>query len=215
MAKVTNPLFSTEARGKAGGIVFNTWRGIATVKIKKSPSQPRSARQLLVRAYLTQLSKAWAGLTDPQRLGWNDYATAHTNSDWSVSKLRSTGLNWYVALGTRLLLQAKALVATAPTAVAPAAPSNVVLTGGSGQISVAFTAYGGTATSLEVWKYGPHSAGITPSRVKARFNKYGPGETTPLVVTGLTAGLNTLYIRAVSETDGQVSGWVEASATVT
>lgn len=59
MAKVTLPLMSAEARGKVGGLIYNTWRGNSTVKIKKAPAQPRTARQLLIRAFATTCSRAW------------------------------------------------------------------------------------------------------------------------------------------------------------
>lgn len=214
MAKVVNPLFSTEARGRVGGIVYNTWRGLATVKSKVAPSQPRTARQLTMRAFLSTLSKGWAAVSDVNRALWNQYAVDHPTTDWSGSKVRQTGLNWYIALGSRLLDMGKSIVATPPITAAPASVANMVLTGGSGQISAAFTPYGGTGTSVEAYTYGPHSAGIIPKLTKAKFKIRGPGETTPLVITGLSAGLVTVWMRAVDEVTGQVSGWVSASATV-
>jgi hypothetical protein len=126
-----------------------------------------------------------------------------------------TGADAYTRHSTRLLDQGKAVVDTAPVAVPPVSVAGLVLTPGAGSISIAFTAYGGTATSIDVWIYGPHSAGIIPKITKARHNVYAPGETTPKVVSGLAAGLTTVFIRAVSETDGQSSAFISASATVT
>jgi len=215
MAKVTGPLQSNEARGKIGALIFNTWRGLATVKMFASPTQPRSARQLAIRAFLTTCARAWAGLTSGQRSGWTTWANDHPHSDWTGQPLRITGEDAYVGLNVRMLDMGFSASATCPTGVAPANVSNFVPTGGSGQISCAFTAYGGTATQIDIWAYGPHSAGRAATIVKARHKAYGPGETTPKVVTGLAAGLYTVYARAVSETDGQAAGWVSADATVT
>lgn len=215
MAKVTNPLFSSEARGRVGGIVFNTWRGAHTVKVKISPAQPRSARQTAVRAYVTTLSKAWAVLSDAQRLAWTEWANAHPLTDWAGTKLRSTGLNVFLALNSRKLDQSLLMNPAPPTSAAPINPANMVITPGAGTMSIAFTAYGGTATQIEAYLYGPHSAGRAPTFVKAKFKQRGPAETTPLVITGLIAGLYSVYLRAVSETDGQASAFVTANTTVT
>jgi hypothetical protein len=215
MAKVTSPLFSSEARGRVGGVVYNTWRGLATAKCKIAPAQPRTARQLAVRAYLTTLSKAWKSQSDANRALWNLYAVDHPRTDWSGSSVRSTGLNWFLALNSRRLDQGLALVATPPIVDGPANVAAPVLTGGVGTLSLAFTAYGGTATQIEAYLYGPRSAGVIPRFTKAKFKSRGPGETTPFVITALGAGLYTVWYRAVSETDGQASAFIELSATVT
>lgn len=195
--------------------MFNSWRGLSTVKMKTSPSQPRSARQLRMRAFLTTCSRAWAGLTSAQRDGWTAWANDHPETDWTGQPKRMTGQDAYVRHNTRLLDMGFAVTASAPTTVAPANVSNLVLTPGAGQISCAFTAFGGTTTQVDVWIVPAHSAGIKPTPTMAHHKVYGPGETTPIVVTGLAAGLTTIYIRSVSETDGQASAFVTADATVT
>lgn len=215
MAKVTMPLMSAEARGKVSGIIYNTWRGNSTVKIKKAPAQPRTARQLIIRAFATTCARAWALLTQLQRDGWTAYATAHPDVDWTNTPKRLTGLNFYLRCSTRLLDMAKAVVATAPVVTAPANVTALVATGGSGQISCAFTVYAGTDVSIDIWTHGPKSAGALGSLVKAKHRSYGPGETTPLVVTGLSPGLYQVYARAISEVNGLASAWVTTTATVT
>jgi hypothetical protein len=215
MAKVTAPLFSAEARGRVGGIIYNTWRGLATVKIKKAPAQPRTARQLIVRAYLRQLAQAWAAVTETNRGLWNTYALTHQTTDGMGNPVRHTGLNWWLALGCRLLDQGKALVQTPPVTAPPPAVIAMVITPSAGSMSIAFTAAGGTTTSIEAYLWGPHSAGIIPSIVRAKFKARGPGETTPLVISSLGAGLYSVWCRNVDEVTGQVSGWVSANTTVT
>jgi hypothetical protein len=215
MAKVTAPLFSAEARGRVGGIVFNTWRGLSTVKVKRAPAQPRTARQLIVRAYLKQLAQAWAAVSDTNRALWNAYAVAHPSTDGMGAPVRKTGLDWYVGLGCRLLDQAKSIVATPPITGPPPAVIAMVITPGAGSMSIAFTAAAGTTTSIEAYLWGPHSAGIIPNQRKARFKSRGPAETTPLVITTLGAGLYSVWCRNVDEVTGQASGWVSANTTVT
>lgn len=215
MAKVTGPLQSNEARGGIGALVFNTWRGISTVKMMKSPAQPRTARQLAVRAFLTTCSRAWAGLSAANRATWTTWATDHPVSDWTGQSKRMTGADAYTRHASRLLDQGFAAVATAPVAVAPVSVAGLVITPGAGSMSIAFTAYGGTATQVDIWLYGPHSAGRVGKITKARHNVYAPGETTPKVISTLAAGLYSVFIRAVSETDGQASAFISADTTVT
>lgn len=214
MAKVIAPLMSASARGKVGGIIFNVWRGISTVKIFKSPANPQSERQLAMRAILKTLSQAWAALTDGQRTGWNDWADAHPVSDWTGTPIRMTGENAFIKCNSLRLDQGSAQVATAPTASAPASVAGLVLTPGSGQISVAHTSPGGTATAIDIWLDGPLSAGRQPDLTRATHQSYSPAETSPTVVSGLTAGIYDLYARHVSETDGQASGFVTDRCTV-
>ncbi len=214
MAKVLNPLMSTSARGKVGGLIFNVWRGINTVKGFKSPAQPRSSRQLAVRAILSTLSRAWASLTAAQRDDWATWASTHTVTDWTGQAVRMTGENAFVKCNSLLLDMSKAQVSSPPAVAAPTSLANLVLTGGAGQISAAFTARTGTAETVDFWVYGPHSAGQNPTIVKASHQAYAPGETTPFVLSGLSPGLYTVWARVVSETDGQVSPFVAATATV-
>ena len=215
MAKVTAPLHSAEARGRVGGLVYNTWRGIATVKSKRAPAQPRTLRQLAIRAFCTTIARRWAILTGTQRDGWTAYAAAHLDSDWTGNPVRITGLNWFIRCSVRLLDLAKAVIDTAPVAPAPANVSNLVCTGGSGTISCAFTVMAGTDTSIDLWTHGPRSVGQEASLVRAKHRAYGPAETTPLVISGLPAGFYTVFARNILETSGLVSQWVSATATVT
>jgi len=215
MAKVIGPLNSTEARGAVGALIYNTWRGIATVKKFVSPAQPRTERQLAIRAYLTQYVREWAGLTSGQRDGWNDYAADHPYIDWTGQAKRITGANFYCALSVRMEDMGLAPPDTAPVASAPNPVADLAVTGGSGQLSCAWTAYSGTDTTVDIWLYGPHSVGRLGKLTKARHNVYTPGETSPKVISGLTAGYYTIFARSVSETNGLASAWVSDTATVT
>ena len=215
MAKVTNPLFSSEARGKVGGIIFNTWRGFSTVKVKKSPAQPRTARQMLIRAFCVTCSRVWATISQVNRDGWTAYATAHPDVDWTNTPKRLTGINFYTRCGVRLLDLAKSVPSTCPVVAAPAAVEALVATGAAGQISCAFTASAGTDISIDLWTQGPKSAGVLGSIVRAKHKIYGPGETTPLVIPTLTPGLYQVYARHISEVNGLASPFVTTTATVT
>ena len=215
MAVLHNPLISSEARGKVGGLVYNTWRGRAYAKSKTGPAQPRSERQLNIRAMSTKLIRAWQSIGATLITLWNDYAAAHPDIDWSGNAKRLSGANWYLRCNLRLSDMAKSLIDTPPAVPAPPAVTALVLTPGTGSISCAFDVSGGTSISLDIWDQGPHSPGVQPKIQRAKHKAYAPGETSPYVLSGLAPGLHTLFARHVSETTGLASPWVMASATVT
>ena len=77
------------------------------------PTQPRTGAQQAVRANLTAVSKAWAGLTDAQRMAWDTYGTAHTHTDSLGQAVSLTGHQSYVGVNG-LNLAAGAGIQTAP-----------------------------------------------------------------------------------------------------
>jgi hypothetical protein len=100
LAKVVNPLHSDEARGKIGGLIFNTSRGIRYVKSATSPSQPRTAAQLNVRSIMTTITREWKALTQVQRDAWATYADANPIPDWTGRPIRLTGANAYCQINS-------------------------------------------------------------------------------------------------------------------
>jgi len=197
------------------GLVYNSWRGISYAKAAASPCQPRTERQLQIRAWATMFVRGWAALSTVQKSGWTDYANAHPDIDWTGNPKRLTGLNWYLRCNTRLKDMGKTVITSAPTTSAPDAPESIVITPGAGEISVAFDAQAGTDKTIDVWDSGLRSAGATPRIQRASHAAYGPGETSPLVVTGLVPGLHTFWFRIIDEDSGLASPFVSDDATVT
>jgi hypothetical protein len=214
LAKVRNPLQSSAAVGSVGGVVYSIHKSTNVARERVAPSNPQSARQLLVRAQHATSAQSWAGLSSGERAGWNVYAAAHPGTDPFGNPQPISGFNWYCACSDMLADIGLGLVHTAPAAAAPPSVAAFVPTGGAGQISCAFTA-GAASLKINFWVYGPHSVGRTPKLENAKHNKYAAGETSPNVISGLSAGFYTVWARFVSETDGQVSPFVKATATVT
>jgi len=66
MARVTGPLMSMDASGTvAGAIVFSRWKGLPYVRRHAIPSNPRSAKQISMRAMMSFLSRNWATTVTP------------------------------------------------------------------------------------------------------------------------------------------------------
>jgi hypothetical protein len=196
-----------------GGLVYNSWRGFATVKAKHAPAQPRTVLQLAVRAVAITCARAWQSLADPT--AWNDYAAAHLLVDWTNSPKRLTGANWYVMLTTRLLRLGISPVVTPPVPAAPDAPTGYTAVGAAGQITFDWAAPSAHTNSVELWWDGPHSAGRKGSFPRARYQGAPWGDEGGLIISGLQPGRYTTYARVVSRTDGQVSLFVSAIAAVT
>jgi hypothetical protein len=61
MAKVTMPLLSGEVHGKVGDIVFFKRYGEQLARMRVIPTNPKTAKQMIVRNNLSGLSKIWKG----------------------------------------------------------------------------------------------------------------------------------------------------------
>lgn len=58
MAKVTAPFLSLSARGTiAGALTASNWKGINTMRIKGTPSNPRTLTQMAARAFFAAVGK--------------------------------------------------------------------------------------------------------------------------------------------------------------
>lgn len=214
MAKVTGPLHSSEARGRMGGLVYNTYRGTSTVKASCSPAQPRSTKQLRIRALGMSLSRGWQSLTAVQRTGWNSYAAAHTEVDGMGNPKRMTGANWYIRLNSRLLQLGLTTSPTAPTVVAPSTPATFSAATGSGSCVCTFTSI---SASDRLWIHddGPHSVGRHAQLPRATFATAALGTTGTCNSGTLAVGNHDLFARVVSASTGLSSQWVSANVAIT
>lgn len=75
MARTTGPAMSLSASGSLGGaLVFSNWKGRPYVRTLVTPSNPRSALQVGIRAMMQFLSQHWDSLTAPNKATWSDPA---------------------------------------------------------------------------------------------------------------------------------------------
>lgn len=103
MAKVLNPLNSSEARGRVGGLVYNTWRGIRTVKTHTDPAHQDDPKRQAHKNVVQAAGLRWQTLTDLQRAAWHHYANEHPDLDWTGRPLRLAGFHWYVRIQVRMI----------------------------------------------------------------------------------------------------------------
>ena len=85
MARVQGPLFSLAASGKLGGaVVYASWKGRAYVRELVRPANPKSDKQLSVRAMMTWLSQQWASIGSTAQDSWEDLADADVVSPFNA-----------------------------------------------------------------------------------------------------------------------------------
>lgn len=214
MAKVIAPLHSAEARGRVGGLVYNTWRGMSYTKAQSAPSQPKTKKQLNIRAFGIRLARGWQTLTAAQRLSWNNYASLHLESDGMGSPKRMTGLNWYVRLNSRMLQLGLTPAASAPTIAAPPSPGSFAAADGVGQSLLSFSTQP-AGTVLWLQDDGPHSPGRKSLLNKSIFATTVGMATATFTLTGLNAGTHDIFARCCFSSNGLCSPWVTDDALVT
>lgn len=216
MAKITMPIGSTESRGRIGGIQTNTWRGISYAKSNSSPAQPRSKRQLQIRAWTTMLVRYWGtDLTPTERTWWNEYAVSHPDVDWTGNAKRLTGINWFVRCSLRMLDMGKVIADSPPSTPAPDAPLVFAAADGILTSIVTWTAIGGTDKMVDIWWLGPHSPGRIGKIERATHYKYAAGESATDTRDGMQVGFYTCFGRTLDEDNGLASPWVSDTATTT
>jgi hypothetical protein len=215
MAKCLAPAMSAEVRGRIGGIVFNSWRGVRYIKAKTGPAQPRSQKQLRLRAIAIGLARRWQIELQTIRDQWNVYAQTHTTTDWTNTKVRATGMNWYVALCTRMLFHNDVPPYTPPAIPAPVPLTNFAATGGSQSIVVTWTSPADDDLNAELWLQGPYSPGSIGSLVKANWKTNASANAATTTISGLAPGHYSVYGRMYDTTTGLVSTYLLDTAEVT
>lgn len=103
MAKILDPFGAREARGSVGGITASKGRFGQILRAKRSPVQPRSHDQQQKRFLLQSLVQHFITLDQTYITAWNDFAKNWTVTDSLGQSIHLTGLNWFIALNSRLV----------------------------------------------------------------------------------------------------------------
>lgn len=216
-AKLSGPLFSTNAVGSIGGaLTYNNWRGIQYVKALTPPSQPRTPRQLEIRAFMNILSGAWQGLTDAQRLGWNVWADAHQPNDDQFNRPTPwSGFNAFVGLNMLVEDMVGTYAQTAPVVVGPDPPAVFTVTQDVDDVDVTWTATGGTNFVCDIWKVTFASVARNPNIQLFKHLTYAVGETGTYTDTAPGGGTHHYLGRIVDEDNGQSSTYQRDRVTMT
>src|SRR3990170_23867 len=122
MAKTLFGALIVDMRNKLGGHVLSKNKGGSFIRRKVSPAQPRTAAQRVVRALITQFSRAWAGvLDDGERAAWSAFAAGHPVTDQFGQTVQLTGEQMYVRLNTVILFHGGTAIDSPPANLSVAA----------------------------------------------------------------------------------------------
>ena len=212
--KLMDPVRSSEARGKIGGIIHNTARGVKYAKVFTSPSQPRTQKQLAIRAFMQKATRAWQVLSEANRINWKAYADAHPEIDWTGTSIKKTGFNWFCRLTARLLWLGETQVDTPPAVPAPPAVAAFLATTGVLQSVLTWTP-GDDSDTVLVYGVGPHSPGATAKREKAVYLNRAVADTGTVTITGLSPGTYTFFAYTEISINGLISPMVSSSVVIT
>lgn len=160
-----------DGRGKVGGHVASKNRAGSYLRTKVTPVNPRTQAQVNVRGFFGTLAKAWAGLSDAQRLAWNAATDLWKSTNIFGDLKNPSGFNLFVKLNTNLANIGVAQI-NAPPAPAAIASWSVFsfVPDNSGTLVLTFAATpvpAGFAIIIE--GTAPCSAGI--KNANARFRK--------------------------------------------
>jgi hypothetical protein len=214
MTVVTDPLRSSEARGKIGGTVYNTWRGKHVVATKRASTPQNADKQIAIRLLTAECVAAWKLLTDAQRKAWSTYGDTHLRSDWTGTPLHLAGYHYYIKYNVWLLRAGQPKIPAPPHFTpfpglsifsATWQPTYNLLTHDALLITQAAQA------RWEIYFAGPHSAGLQVGIEKCRFlifrNAY-PGSYTHMVTA---AGKYTYFSRRITLVHPIETAWLKAT----
>jgi hypothetical protein len=127
MAKVAFSAIVSDLRNKIGGNVFTKVRSGAMVRIKVSPTQPRTAAQQTVRSSFTAFSKAWDTITEVQRDGWRSLAAGLPQKDIFGNTYYLTGIQLFQLANRNLASIGVAQISDAPASLSVGSPGTLTL----------------------------------------------------------------------------------------
>jgi hypothetical protein len=211
-------------RGKIGGHVASQNRAGAYFRTKVTPINPQSSFQNLVRARLTDISKAWRLLTEAQRVGWNAAVQSFAQTDVFGDLRNPSGLNLYVKLNSNLQKIGLASISSAPNPAGVAKTNIVSLTAvvTGGVVTLTMSGAVPAGVSLVVEATAPQSAGVSFVKSEFRIIKIVAAAGVAAVVLtteyagkfGVYLAGQKLFVRAsfVNIVTGQESGVQTISA---
>jgi hypothetical protein len=208
MVKVAAPMLSLEASGTiANSMTFSKWKGRPYVRTRVTPANPRTPKQIGIRAVMAFLARQWANLTEAEQSSWEEKAKQTNVSPFNAF----AGTN---AFEWRNGHYPSKKYPAARSSTPPSAPT-VSVTGGQRQVTISIT----TASTKPSWGYSIHrstQSGLTPSwtNAVALVAADSNGNATYLD-TPLPAGTYYYVVKSFNSDgkDGAASAYQSASVT--
>ena len=106
---------------------------------RRTPVNPNTTQQGVVRARMSANAAAWRGLTSAQRAGWQSLGLAMSRTDSLGSSYTLNGFLAYCSVNNNNVAAGNAIVADAPELVTPGTILTATITLTSASLSVAYT----------------------------------------------------------------------------
>jgi hypothetical protein len=215
MAKVRSPLHSIDLRGRfADGVVFTDWRGINCIRTFVMPSQPNTKRKEQIWKTTPKVTRAWAGITDGERVSWEAFAHLIKTVDPTFGRASHwSGYNGFVSVN-QVLADAELPFATQPPAIPqPNPPEKFRVENPSpGVVQILWQPLP-AGTVIDLWlNQTKASRKAYPS--KFRHLVYADGSTGGFELTGIPAGTRVAVKARVVRLDGGRSGYAQGEIVI-
>lgn len=194
MAKIQLGNMAQNVSGSIGGTTFGRNKGGAYARQKSSPVQPRTERQLTVRANLSLVSQAWRNLTAALRAEWETYAQAHPVVDVFGQALKLSGMSAFCKIAADCLnlgLDQPTAPPPDPTEVIPA-PVSAVATADDQTVVVTFDGNPAATDIIALWATPGISQGRAYVNSQLRFAGMLVGTGSTPTASKVLNGLNPL-----------------------
>lgn len=219
MARVQNPLFSTNAKGKFGGLVYSVGIGGPMVRLKGRVVRRIEGQQDIRRATFGYLARKWKLLTDGQRDSWDDYAEEHPVDDGFGGTMILSGFNMWIKLQAIVLMNGDTPVMTSPVVDPAAGMASLTVVKGAlveGDIDLTWTHNGtGGAADWNLIEISPGHISPAIAFTTDRYTRVTPvaGNLLLATIDGLVVGKwYSVRVRYCDEF-GQTTAWLYGKAT--
>jgi hypothetical protein len=163
MAKVVGPLSSIEARGKVGPLVYNSWRGLHTVRSKVTPKTQNSTAQNAVQDNLHAVVKLWQDYGVAHWAAWELFGREHKETDWTGTARTLCGYSWFCRMNYWAHWYGWGNILVPPRKLYGAAISSADIIVNSGTINLDLT-YTTEDSSTNWWCLIWHTTTSSPAR---------------------------------------------------
>jgi hypothetical protein len=209
VAKVKNPLGSSEARGAVGEFVYGTWRGISVVRTKVTPEAKPPGLREAAQAVLAEAAAAWSTIDPESRQRWYDYAAQHVAPDWTGTDLRLPAYNCFIRTWVTRSIDSWVPSEYPPIDACLCDITDLIAYPTPPIGNVDYTWYGPDDHhnyGVQIWSTNPHSAGRNPTLHDAHRCGVVKGGATSADVPIGAGEIRTAFLRVVHST-GQIGNW--------
>lgn len=216
-----DPWSAGGVRGSIGAVTFSIWRGNITGRTRTRSARRGRTTQPRNRSILGYLSRAWGGLTDAQRVLWENYALNNPETNAFGMQFIMSGINAFVKLNHTIIRMwgYGAQSDTPPVAECPASIDVfTAITGvtNPGDCDLDWTHLGVPVAGdkNEVRIAGPFaSPGRQQVFERKKFQTAPAGTTVAVTIAGLIELMwYWFFVRYVDDA-GQTTAWASAKAT--